>query len=83
MPAARAKLPPTNPIPTLCEAAGISQHELGVRLGIGRQPVHGAVMRGPGISLAWLLRAAEAAGFEIEVHAVKRSKPKKGSSLRG
>jgi transcriptional regulator with XRE-family HTH domain len=66
-------LDPDAPIASLLEQTGLSQSELGRRLGGGQSLVSAPLQRereGGTVGLAWLRRAARAAGFRLEIRLI-------------
>lgn len=61
------KLKTEAPVASLLEAAKISQSDLARLLGLTRAPINAAIKRGSGVRLQWLVEAAKAAGFDVEI----------------
>lgn len=67
------RLDPGAPVASLLDQTGLSQSELGRRLGGGQSLVSAPLRRervGGTVGLAWLRRAAQAAGFRLEIRLV-------------
>jgi hypothetical protein len=67
-------LDPSAPVSSLLTAAELSQSELARRLDGYQGAVGNAIARGDAVSLRWLLRAAEACGFSLEIRAVPKNR---------
>jgi ribosome-binding protein aMBF1 (putative translation factor) len=63
------KITTATPIADLLEAAGVTRSALADMIGVRQQ----SVRDGEAIQLATLIRAADALGYTVEIHVVKKS----------
>lgn len=66
------RIDPDNPVTSLLESAKLTGSELARRMGIAQTGIPKAISRGDEISLAWLKRAAKAAGRKIDIRVPKK-----------
>lgn len=60
-------LDPQSPVSSLLTASGLTQRELADRMDSHQSTIARAAAKGREISYSWLLKAAERAGFAVEI----------------